>query len=461
VAKEPHERQAQRVRDYWLHEVDRGAQFDIPDPEVKAAIRAARVVLLASRERRDSDWVPIGNPFQYRDVWVRDGARVIEALAVSGYQEESRAFARAFLRFQSPLGTFTSQTAQLDGTGQALWAFEQSLLRAPSATDLRPYARAAESAWRALEYERRLTRDAQPGIVRGLLPVTDPHDAELIRAQLVGNDAWGLVGYRAAARLLRAAGNASLADSVDSTRLEYLSVFRRALQHTGRLDISPAWQSGGIDWGNLNVGYPCEVLPADDPHLVGLADRYWLPVGGPGLGYCRNPDSLHTYVAADLGTWAMLRGDRDMAEKVLSATIHWQTASGGAAECFTMSRRDFGHNFPPHGTAAAALISMVRNALVFDDTDTLQLTMGARSAWWRGTALRAAPTRWGRLDLRFVQAHNVASWSWTGVPVWTALALPPGTRVAGEIAPPLRPGPRPDVLLAPPGVTSARVAVLP
>jgi hypothetical protein len=460
-ARIPQARQVARARAYWLHETSRGATFDVPDVEVRDAIRAARVVLLSCRERRDDDWVPIANPFQYRDVWIRDGARVIEALAVSGYDEEANSFARAFLRFQAPLGNFTSQSAQLDGTGQALWAFEQALLRSPHAVNLQPYARAAESAWRALEYERLLTSHAAAGSVRGMLPETDPHDAELVRAQLIGNDAWALVGYRSAARLLRAAGNPGMADSVERSRERYLSAFQLGLQRTGQHDVAPTWQSGGIDWGNLNVGYPCEVLPADDTHLSALAARYWAPVSGPGLGYYGNPDSLHTYVAADLGTWAMLRGDRIMADKVISAVLHWRTASGGAAECFVGSRRDFGHNFPPHGTAAAALISLVRNALLFDDRDTLELTLGARSTWWQGTTVRAAPTRWGRIDLHFFRDRGSASWTWTPVPVWTVLALPPGTRLAGMAPAPLRPGPRPDLLLAPPGTTSARVALAP
>ena len=43
------------------------------------------------------------------------------------------------------------------------------------------------------------------------------------------------------------------------------------------------------------------------------------------------------------------------------------------------------------------------------------------------------------------------------MPVWTALTLPPGTQVAGELEAPLLRGPRADVILAPPGTQQARV----
>jgi hypothetical protein len=460
LARVPHPRRVEQARSYWRREIARGATFEVPDAEVRNAVRAARVVLLGARERRDVDWVPLAGPFHYRDVWIRDGARVAEALAVSGYTRESREIARGLLRFQTPLGSFVSQSGQLDGTGQVLWALEQTLLRPSPAPEARGFAAVAERAWRAVEQERAVPPAPLHGRTPGLLPETDPHDGELVRAQLVGNDAWAIVGYRATERLLRACGRSSAADGVERSRREYVTTFRLALRRTGHPDIPPSWQGIGIDWGNLNVGYPCEVLDAGDSRLALLAGRYWSPVGGPGLGYYGNPDRWHTYVAADLGTVAMLAGDRAAAERILDAAIRWRTASGGAAECFVGSTRDFGRNFPPHATAAAALVSLVRNALVFDDADTLALALGARASWWSGTRVRGAPTRWGRLDLGLARRGDVATWRWTAVPVWTLLTLPPGTRPA-SIEPPLKAAPRPDQVLAPPGSTRARVTLVP
>ena len=48
-----------------------------------------------------------------------------------------------------------------------------------------------------------------------MLPETDPKDAELVCAQLVGNDAWALAGYRATAGLLRAAHRNTEAKAVE------------------------------------------------------------------------------------------------------------------------------------------------------------------------------------------------------------------------------------------------------
>ncbi len=461
-ARAPHDQRAAEARGFWRREAGRGARFRLGDPEVEAALDAARITLLALRERRGQAWVPIGNPFQYRDVWLRDGARAIRALAVLGYTEEARGCCAGFEGLQWPQGAFLSQRGQLDGTGQALWAFEQALLRPAPDDSVARFAAAAERAWRWIEWQRGLGRQA--GWEFGtLLPYGDPRDAELVRAQLVGNDAWTLAGYRATARLLAAAGRGADAEAVERSRAEYLGDFMRALDSAparggvGSHDIPPSWQGIGRDWGNLAVVQPCGVLPSDDPRAARLASRVWNAAGGAGLASYGPTDTAQSYVGADLGTWALLAGERAAADSVLEALLHWRTASGGGAELFSRASRDFGANLPPHGTSAAALASLLRDALLFDEGDTLRLTLGARERWWNGSRVERAPTRWGLLDLAFRRDGDTAEWRWSGVPVWAELTLPPGRRLAAPPPAPLRQGRTAAAVLAPPGTRRAEV----
>jgi hypothetical protein len=458
-ARTPHEARADEARRWWTRETSRGARFKLNDPEVETAVRAARVVLLACRERRGGHWVPLGSPLQYRDVWLRDGARAIAALATQGYAAEARELAASLLEWQSPHGQFSSQSAQLDGTGQALWAFEQAMLRPAPARELDLFAQSALDAWAWCERTRRVAAGRPGTVAPGMLPVANPQDNELVRGQLIGSDAWALVGYRAAARLLRACGRIAEAEQVEQSRLAYRTDFARAIAHSGSRDVPPSFAGAGRDWGNLTVAYPCDALPAATPRLAALADRYWAQAGAPGLGFWGSPDSLHGYVAADLGTWALRTGRRAEADAVLDALLAWRTASGGAGELFTRTG-DYGANLPPHATSAAALLQLVRNSLIDDDGERLALTQGARAHWWRGASVEDAPTRWGLLTLRFELDGNEARWRWTPVPVWTELVLPPGTRLASTPPLPLLPGGRPDVVLAPPGTDEARVTAI-
>ena len=457
-AEPPHERRAAEARRYWNAEAARGALFSLGDAETESALEAARVTLLALRERRGAVWVPIANPFQYRDVWLRDGARAIRALAVLGHTREARELCAGFEGLQWPGGGFLSQRGQLDGTGQALWTFEQALLRPAPDDSIRRYANEGLRAWRWLEWQRE--NGSRAGWEFGeMLPFGDPRDAEVTRAQLVGNDAWALAGYHAAARLLAAAGERSQSREIEDARARYLAGFESALAHTGSSDLPPSWQGTGRDWGNLAVVTPCGVLPAGAPRAAALARRVWAAAGGAGLATYGPRDTLQYYYGADLGEWALLAGERAAADSVLEAMLHWRTASGCAAELFSRTSRDYGTNLPPHGTGAAAIASLVRDALLSDDGDTLRLTLGARARWWSGSSVRRAPTYWGLLDLEFRRTGDAAAWRWSGVPVWTALTLPPGTRLAGPPAAPLVRGPADDIVLAPPGTREARVRV--
>jgi hypothetical protein len=457
-ARVPHEQRVNEARRFWTDELARGTGFDLRDAEVERALRAATVVLLSCRERRGSRWVPIGGPFQYRDVWLRDGARAIRALAVCGQTRAARELAEGFLEFEWPQGAFVSQRGQLDGTGQALWAFEQAWLRPAPDDSVARFAAAALRAVRWCEWQRGLgSRAGWPFGV--MLPFGEPRDAELTRAQLTGNDAWALAGYRATERLLRAAGRDSEAAEVGAATGRYRADFARALERSGHADLPPSWQRVGRDWGNLSVAYPCGALPPGHPRCAALARRIWAASGGAGLTWYGHRDSLHYYLGADLGTWALLVGRRAQADSVLDALLLWRDACGGAGEIFTRGAHDFGRNLPPHATAAAVLIDLARNALLFDDGDTLQLTLGARERWWSGGRVTRAPTRWGLVDLEFARNGSEASWRWTPVLAWTALTLPPGSRLARDPAPPLVAARGGVTVLAPPGTSSVRVAL--
>jgi len=424
------------VRKTWNAAIRAGARFELGDPEVETALRGASVVLLSCRERRGEKWVPIGGPFQYRDVWLRDGARAIAALAVAGYTPIARALADGLLLLQWPNGAFVSQRGQLDGNGQATWAIAQAWLRPPApARALAPYVDAAlqSAAW--VRLQRQL---AVPDLEKfpRQLPFGEPRDCELTRAQLVGNDAWAIAGLRSTSRLLAAAGRTDEArELADAARL-CRSEFDSALVRTGSPDLPPSWQGTGRDWGGFAVAWPCGAIAPGDPHAARFAARVWAAGGGAGLTFYGSPDSLHGYLGADLGVWAMLAGRRAEADSVLDAHLHWRTASGSAGELFDRSGH-FGTNLPPHPTSAAALWLLVRNAVIADDDDTLRLTLGARERWWRHAKISRAPTRWGVLDLEFARAGDRARWTWTPVEVRTVLTLPPGTRLAAPPAAPL------------------------
>lgn len=436
-----HARAVSEARDTWHHRLAQGSPLATSDSLVNAAWRAALVTLLLCHERDRGDWVPLGNPFQYRDVWLRDAARNVRALAVAGYTDMARSDAMTLTRFQLPTGVLLSQRGQLDGTGQALWTLAQAATLPPApewaARTLPTVRRALE--W--LEMQRLLTRQLKMRYA-GLLPYGDPRDNELTRAQLVGNDAWGIAGCRAAATLARLAGADSLARAADSAAADYRAAFVTALARTGSRDIPPSWQGVGRDWGNLAVGYPTRVLPAADPRLALLARRIRARTGGPGLVSYGPLDTLHTYLGTDLAQWALLAGRAAEARAYLADLLAHSSSTLGQAELFARAGGSFGANLPPHATAAATLVDLVRNMIVSDTPDTLELALGGDATWWWGTRFERAATRFGVIDVALdspAPDRRRARWSPVGVPTRVRVAdgeqvievLTPGARAVG------------------------------
>lgn len=158
IARQSHEVATQRAIQRWAAALDSGLTLDIPDSQTVAAFRSSVSVLLGCTQLRNGHTVPIGNPFQYRDVWLRDGSRCASSLAVAGHTDIARRIVRGFLAYKWPQGPFMSQRGQLDGTGHVLWAMGQVCLRPGPAADLRAITDAGLAAWRWSESERTATQ---------------------------------------------------------------------------------------------------------------------------------------------------------------------------------------------------------------------------------------------------------------------------------------------------------------
>ena len=446
---------AGRAREYWERQIAAGSSLSVHDTQIESAVRAAKVLLLQARSRMANQWLPLGGPFQYSDVWLRDGARSIAALSVWGYSRQARELASGLSLLQWPMGAFMSQRGQLDGTGQAQWAMAQAALRPAADSTAMRFADVASGGLLWLRRQRSLGR--QTGWPYGaMLPFAEPHDNELTRAQLVGNDAWSIAGVEGTARLLRAAGRESDATEAESLCASYRRDFAAALERTRRQDVPPSWQGSGRDWGNLAVAWPCRALLPDDPHMTTLAARIWKR---PDRMISIGRDSIQLYVGADLGTWALLSHRPREAQAVLKGLMQWLDATGNGAEVVETATQSFGPDLPPHPTTTAALLMLIRNSVVYDDGDTLQLTLGPADAWWGDGRFTRAATRWGDIDVAFRRHEHDVAWTWSPVPVWTELNLPAGFELDSPPPSPLRTTPLPGVLLAPPGTHEAHIRV--
>ena len=411
------------------------ALLQVGDAELEQAMDEALLVLVGCSEISSGDKRPIGNPFQYRDTWIRDAARQASALAQWGLHGPARDAVHDLVEFQVGDGWLLSQSGQLDGTGQVLWGVEEVFGRAADAPGAEAFAGIAERAWRWCEQRRAMVRERAPNFA-GLMPPADPRDNELASGYLFGTDAWTLAGYRAGAALVERAGNRATADSMRRSADAYATLLRSRIERLGGR-VPPRWDGPARDWGNLTALYPTRAIPLEGARRARLLAPIEHAGPGPGLAHYGTQDTVHLYLGADLALDALLLGRPELWRATLASMLAARTGTGGLPEVYCASTRAFGWNLPPHTTSAAALLTLVRQGLVFDAFgDTLRLTLGTLPAWWdAGGSLERAPTRWGPMNLTFRRAGDAVSWRWSAVPVWTELTLPPGARrvfAAGE-----------------------------
>ena len=392
----------------WRAEQDLGAVVEFPDPRVQAVLVSARRLLVGTRERRNGALHFLGSPLQYRDLYLRDGVRVVRALALLGRLDLSGSALRTLYQFQWPSGPFLSQRGQLDGTGQALWGLRQF---AELGGEPRVVASLLDAAVRGGRWigVQRAASAQRGGPAAGLLPYSDPRDNELARGHLLGTDGWGIAGLRSLVAVLRAAGKSAQADSFEHEARAYEGVLRdvwaRETRRQGR-PLPPVLEGGGRDWGNLSAAYPCGVYEFDEAPVRALEQFLRARTYVDGLPTIGSRDSLHHYLGFDLTQAALRRGDRRQVEADLHAFIDHAQPDGSG---FELAARGggFGDNLPPHGTFAAMFVDLARSCLAYERGDSLVLLAGlpegTAGPGWSGRArLHRAPTRFGPLDLDLV-----------------------------------------------------------
>ena len=396
----PHERRVGEARRYWdargRARRPRSASA-IPRSSARSAPR--EVTLLSLRERRGPHWVPIGESLPVpRRLAAGRGARDPRARGSwatrarrAGCARASRA-AVAAGRVPEPARTARRHRPGAVGVRAGAAAARARRFRRP----LRRRRRAR------LALGRVAARSGPPvglGVRRACCPTGIRATRELVRAQLVGQRRLGARGIprrgAAAARPPAARRRPRRSNALARALSRRLPAGARA--HAARRDVPPSWQGAGRDWGNLAVVHPMRRrCRAGDPRVRALARRVWAAAGGAGardLRHARLRCSTTWRRPRHLGAARGRAGGGGQRARGHAALAHARAAA--RAELFSRSSREFGVNLPPHGTSAAALANLLRDALVFDDGDTLRLTLGARARWWNGARVQRAPTRWG------------------------------------------------------------------
>jgi hypothetical protein len=427
----------------WAQNQRGAMRIDVPEPKVVSTFYSSVDNILLPRYRLGSngDWVQAVNQQRYHAFWLRDAAVMNHALDVVGLHRQAGQNLPFFLTWQDPTGNFISRPGQLDGFGQALWAFGDHLERTGDTSFAR---RAYPAVQRAMAWFAD-TRSADP---LHLLPVATPGDNEVTTGHLPGNDFWAFAGIEQAVRMARKLGHSGDASRWNGQLVDY----RRTLQAQVRASsaklggfIPPALEGGGQDWGNYWAAYPAQPFLPTDP-LVTRTLAHARSEFREGIATYGEPKMLHAYLGFRVLETQLERNEQTGVVDGFYSELAHTTSTGASFETglLPFADRTIDLATVPHGWWAAEYVTLLRNMLVREEGNGVVLMSAISPSWLKSgqvVAVREAPTTFGTVAFTLTPNTNGATLSWrTGLRPQTKLSWPVPAGVTAVHAPGLSRG---------------------
>ena len=383
----------------WSAMTDRGMRIVVPDERLMAAVDANRRFLLLFH---DGNEITPG-PYTYHRFWFRDAAFMLTALDRYGFHTEAAEVIADFPRRQHLDGFFFSQRQEWDANGAALHAMAEHW-RLTGDLDVVDAA-AVYNGVRWIERKRKAKRRRKDAALVGLLPAG-------VSAEHLGpfdyfywDDFWGLRGLLDGAELLRAAGDTEHADQAEAAAADFrhdIDASLRLVRQRLSSSAIPAGPRRRVDSGvigSLAACWPLRLFDASDDRIVASLDALRAEFcSGPAFYQGISHTGLGTYLTLQLAFVELEAGDRRALERLdwllgaATTTFTWPEAIHPQLGGGCMGD---GH----HGWAAADFLSFVRNVLVRDTRDGLELCTVLPPAWiGRPIEVHDAPTHAGQLS---------------------------------------------------------------
>lgn len=386
--------------DEWRDKVFDGVTIELPDWRYQSCFEANKAFLLLLN---DGHQITAG-PLTYHRHWFRDAAYLLNALDKMGYAAEASKILRFYPLKQWKNGYFCSQKGEWDSNGQAIWAMAEHY---------------------RLTGDEQFLRELYPAIRRGVLWIEKKrHDVSFSRHKPEGllpagfsaehlgpndyyywDNFWSLRAVRDAMQAAEALQNFADLRMFEAIHKAYLWDLQEAMNwdlERSEMHVLPAAprrrpDSGMI--GNVAAAYPLELFDIEETgwlrktvdfirgHLFHEEGFYQQMIHSGVNSYLTMEMAECLLFMGDIGGYKLI----DYMLKLATPTWCWPEA---------IHPRTFGGCMGDghHGWAAAEWLLLMRNLVIHEHGDVLQVTRLLPSEWCRPgqrIAIRKAPTFFG------------------------------------------------------------------
>ncbi len=423
------EHRLQLTADSWEEALDR-VNVQLPDELLEQALRASTAYLLIAIDPEG----PHPGPLAHSAVWVRDAAYTGLALLQLGYADVVRDYVPDILGAQESTGRVPPiqgeevpwDDDEWDAQGQAILLATSYYRYTGDLEALEAWYPTVQAAARFISHLRATTAQSI-GPTRGLLPPSkSAEDLGPTDQHYYWDNLWAVAGLEEAAFAARELGIPEDASWMEAEADALRGAILRSVEDV--MGPRPAYIPGAVEdldssamaRGTVPALWPIRVLSPQDLLVQRSFEAYYQRWIAPDGGAFRHRQGqFWPYGGLELAHAYLRLGDMDVLHEILGWTLNHQTLPGtfAWAEQVDPETGGISGGDMPHAWAAGSYATLVREMLVSERGQQLELLTGAPN-WWleaeNTIALQDAPTHFGLLNLRTESTVQVTDTGWDG-----------------------------------------------
>ena len=430
----------QETVDLW-HAATQRVQFQIPDERMMASLPVSvGYLLLAS----DPDG-PHPGALAHNAIWTRDAAYMGLALLQAGHAETVRGYLDSIFAGQGETGKIPPIQGEAvpwdddewDSQGQAIFL---AVIYTRYTDDVETLQKFYPQIIKAAQFIKDLRQaNTAADATQGLLPPSlSAEDLGPADQHYYWDNLWAVAGLEEAAwaaRILEHSDDeAWLQAEADDLRQAILDSVTSVMgEDAAYIPVAVEDQdSSGMARGTTPALWMTEVLSPQSPLIQRSFEHYYRTWIEPYNGAYRHREGqFWTYGGIELAHAYQRLGRGEVVHQILGWTLSNQTLPNtyAWAEQVRPENGGFSGGDMPHAWASASYFTLIREMLVMEGGDTLQLFTTAPEGWFeagRVVSLANAPTQFGVVDLRTESTVEVVDDRWVGELTLTISgAMPP------------------------------------
>lgn len=398
------EKHKERSLNEWKTKVAEGTTIELPDERFQHSFDANKAFILLLN---DGHQITAG-PLTYHRHWFRDAAYLVDALGKIGYPAEVARMLPYYPLKQWKNGYFCSQKGEWDSNGEAIWTIVEHF---------------------RLTGDKKLLRELYSSIKRGVIWIeTKRHDISFSKHKPKGllpagfsaehlgpNDHYYWDNFWSLRAVVDATEAATALGEYEDVRLfesiyrgymkDLMEAINRDLEHSPEqvLPAAPHRRPDSGMIGNVAAAYPLELFPLNSTPWLQKTVQFIRDHLFHEEGFYQQMihSGVNSYLTMQMAQCMMFMGDvgayKLMEYMLKLATPTWCWPEAIHPRTFGGCMGD-GH----HGWAAAEWLLLLRNLVIHEDGDTLEITRLIPAEWCRPNqrvAIRNAPTYFGKVSV--------------------------------------------------------------